>query len=276
MSAVEICRPDVYGNILYAEAKMRVKIAMQECETMMAEVTEAIRSDEAESAGSSRKRAATAPTRDSLASTGVVWGACDALMALKQTGLVGLVVKKAQQYREMLEDAAKELKEWVEDEDDEDEDNDEDDSADGSADGMQDLLEAAHKLPKDRGDLNASLASTFKKLRLTSTLYQALVKRRLKTFPQLGHAEGDTEEKTYRSNIKTLDELMDLLRQIPEEVDDLASAFYELDNDEALRVLDNISTMSKKAARLQAKSWTLEDDEFTTWSNKWVDAIDKL
>lgn len=269
MSAVEICQPEVYGVTLHAEAKLRVRIVLQEYQNMMSEVVEAI--GMAGSATLPRERVNATPSRDSLTSTGVVWAACDSLMALKQLGLAGLVVKKAQQYREMLEDAARELKEWVEDADAEDELDDDTGSYVGSAE--DDFLDAAHKLPKDRDDLNATLASTFKKLRLTSTLYQALIKRRLKT---LFAMRSDDLDVTVKSDItKVVDELMESLRLIPDHVDDLANAFYELDNLDAQVGLSKICALGRRCVKLTSKSWTGEDDEFTAWSRKWIEAIDQ-
>ena len=269
MSAIEICRPEVYSKTLHAEATMRVRIVLQEYQNMMSEVLEA--TGTTGTATLPRARVDATASRNSLASTGVVWAACDSLMALKQLGLAGLLVKKAQQYREMLEDAARELKEWVEDADAEDDLDDDAGSNDGSA--ADDFLDAAHKLPKDRDDLNATLASTFKKLRLTSTLYLALVKRRLKTLPSFN---GDDRDGKVNVNMtKVVDELMETLKLIPDYVDDLANAFYELDNLDAEVGLSKICALGKRCIKLTSRSWNGEEDEFTTWSRKWIEAIDK-
>jgi hypothetical protein len=84
--------------------------------------------------------------QDVLSATGVLWEACDTLLKLCNDGIVGLVVRKAQELRLVLLDAAEELKEWGEDVADEDED---DDEAEGSDADEDDMFGAVNKLGKD-------------------------------------------------------------------------------------------------------------------------------
>jgi hypothetical protein len=230
-----------------------------------------------------------------LSATGVVWDACDALGKLCEDGVVGLVVKKAQDFRAVLLDAIEELKEWGEDvEDDNDEaqnsDQDDDDNDDNEIFGKE------NKLGKDDKELKALLDKSLKKLRMMGILYQALIKRRLKTYPASSIVEPTSTTTTTASTIKTLtekgeeaeegkstqsqspcqklDELMHLLKTIPETIDDIAAAFYDLDSDEAQQMLDQCCAEAKTAVELVKKSWNGQDDEFTAWSGKWVGALD--
>lgn len=204
--------------------------------------------------------------RDTLASTGVLWEACDAVVDLERLGLAGLVVRKAKEWRDMLEDAIGELKEWAEEEDGDEEEQDEDDEEVGSddEDDIAKMLGGSDGIPKNRPDLRETVEGALKKLKLTSTLYQALSKRRLKTIP----SPAD-------SRIGTVDTLMEMLKSIPEETDELANALYELDNDEAKRLLEKVLTLAKDSAKLVEKNWQDEEDEFTVWSRKWKDAVEK-
>jgi hypothetical protein len=70
-----------------------------------------------------------------------------------------------------------------------------------------------------------------------------------------------------------LDHLMAVLKQIPDTVDDLASAFYDLDKDEAKETLDKTCREAEAAAELVRKSWTGSEDEFTAWLGKWSTAL---
>jgi hypothetical protein len=207
--------------------------------------------------------------QDVLSATGVLWDSCDVLLKLCANGVVGLVMKKAQELRAVLLDAIEELKEWGEDID---EDGDEDD-AEGSDDEFadeDDIFGASNKLGKDDKALKELLDVSVKKLKMIGMLYQALAKRRLKTFTT------DTPNDADLSPTKKLDELMELLKTLPETVDDLASGFYDLDEAEAKTTLDKCCSEAKSAAELVKQSWTGSDDEFTAWSEKWVSAFDAV
>ena len=207
---------------------------------------------------------------DVLAATGVVWEACDALTKLCDGGIAGLVVKKAEEWRSVLLDAVEELKEWGDDvEDDEDDDAE---GSDGEFDDEDDIFGATNKLGKENKELKLVLDNSVKKLKMVGVLYQALVKRRLKTFPS-GTTAGSTNSQAQKSPLATLEELMRLLRSIPEQVDDLASAFYDLDEVEAKATLNRCCKEAKDAVNIVKQSWAGADDEFTAWSTKWLDAL---
>ncbi|KAG9191718.1 hypothetical protein G6011_10452 [Alternaria panax] len=203
-----------------------------------------------------------------LSSTGVLWDACDALLKLCADGVVGLVVKKAQELRAVLLDAIEELKEWGEDVEDDD------DEAEGS-DDEDEIFGASNKIGKNDKELKELLDTSVKKLKMVGMLYQALVKRRLKTYPA-----SSTLEPTAAANgiistpCKKLDELMNTLKTIPEIVDDIAGAFYDLDEDEAKQILDKCCGEAKRAIGLVKQSWSGKDDEFTAWSGKWISALE--
>jgi hypothetical protein len=204
--------------------------------------------------------------QDVLSATGVLWEACDTLLKLCNDGIVGLVVRKAQELRLVLLDAAEELKEWGEDVEDEDE-------VEGSDADSDDLFGAANKLGKDDTALKEVLDMSVKKVQLVGVLYQAVIKRRLKTYPAATMTTNGASELA-KSPAEKLDELMALLKSIPEMVDDLVSAFYGLDKDEAECMLDRVYEKAKTAATIVRQSWNGADDAFTAWSDKWTTALD--
>lgn len=207
-----------------------------------------------------------------LSVTGVLWDACDVLLKVCNDGVVGLVVKKAEQLRAILLDAIQELKEWGEDIDEEE------DGAEGSDDDEDDIFGASNKLGRDDTELKELLDVGLKRLKMIAMLYQALVKRRLKTYAEEPIANPSTTKTVdpVANPVKTLDSLMDLLKSIPETVDDLASAFYELDNDEAKQTLEKCTQEAKSAVELVKHNWFGSTDEFTAWSIKWVAALDAV
>jgi hypothetical protein len=221
-----------------------------------------------------------AERQDVLAATGVVWEACDNLLKICQDGVVGLVVKKAEQFRGVLKDAIEELQEWGEDVEEEDEDKAEASDDDGDGFGDEDeIFGAANKLGKGDKELKVLLEISLKKLKKVSMLYQALIKRRLKTFPKssiLADATNGEGTESKPDPMPKLDKVMVVLKTIPETVDDLASAFYDLDLDEAKETLDKVCGEAKSAIDLVKQNWIGTDDEFTAWSGKWVEALDAV
>lgn len=265
MSAVELCRPDIWGVFLHHHVVAKVRTVMREMLSFLDEVLDVAREEDSSN-----------HSKDTLASTGVLWDACDALVVLEKTGIAGLAVLKAQELRDTINDAIQELKEWEEgggdeDDDSEDEDDDEDDADSTTSDTQQpkdlqdefdDLFSAANSLPKDRPDLKERLQTASDKLKKIQFLYAAITKRRLKTFTP------DVASK--KVNILTLDKLMHLLKELPEFVDDLANAFYELDADQVDAILATCVENACSAADLLKTDWNDKDDEFTAWVAKWT------
>lgn len=230
-----------------------------------------------------------AERKEVLEKTGVLWDVCDEVVKVCDGGVVALVLKKAQQLRAVLLDAVEELKEWGEDvaDDEEDEAEGSGDESDGFGD-EDDFFAAENKIGKDDKELKELLDRSVKKLKMVGIMYQAVGKRRLNTFPAAAGktvaaataaTNGETESEgaskaTQETPAQRLDRLMDILKTIPNTVDDLASTFYELDQEEAEAELKKVCDEAKSAVQLVKKSWTGADDEFTTWSAKWTEALD--
>ncbi|EUC50271.1 hypothetical protein COCMIDRAFT_50420, partial [Bipolaris oryzae ATCC 44560] len=267
-------RGDV-GEIMRAEMRAQVKGLLASWSEVLSIVLSIAQKQGAKKGGGVTE----AEKQQVLSATGVVWDACDGVEKLCKDGVVGLVVRKAQELRAVLLDAIEELKEWGEDV----ADDDDDDEAENS--DQDDVFATENKLGKDDKELKALLDKSLKKLKMMGILYQALVKRRLKTYPASkaitekgeGQAEEEEEEEggeAIQSPSVKLNELMRLLKGIPETVDDIAAAFYDLDADEARETLDRCCGEAKTAVELVRRSWSGQDDEFTAWSEKWVAALD--
>ncbi|WQF86792.1 Putative cyclin-D1-binding protein [Colletotrichum destructivum] len=217
--------------------------------------------------------------KGSMASTGVIWSACDDLMQFSNGGVGGCFIKKVEEFRATLKDVMEELKEWGEEEpdDDDDDDNDTDgldhDSALGSMmpstqEMIDDMMSGQGTIPRDDPDnIRNRLESCLKRLRLTTLLYQAIVKRRLKTLPSLPSENSNVP--------KRLDEAMRILRKLPHMFDELAGAFYELSPDEIDRVMDLCFNEIVALSELLKSPWAGEKDEFSEWAVKFQAEIKK-
>lgn len=268
MSAVQICDAGSSAQILKDELRIRTRRLFKELESMMRELVAQFKASNNPPSGDTLPR-----SRGTLSSTGIVWEACDALIHLQKQGLSGLVVKKAQQYRDILEDAMVELKEWSEDIDEQGEDNENGDSRDFVAsdeeESTDDIFNASNRLPDHRQDLKDLVVVSLKKLRLLSTLYQAIIKRRLKTFPV--DSKPDTYDWVHA--FKIIDNLVACLKQIPETVDELATSFYDLDGEVVKTLLGEVCQRGEAALALIEFNWDGNEDEFTAWSSKWSAAL---
>jgi len=269
---------EFYGVTMVEEVGVRVRRVYRELGGLVDEVVRIVQGSDGEK------------NRDTLASTGVVWAACDEIGELERMGVPGLLVKKVALWREMLEDAIAELREWSEDDDEDDEEEEEEETATSDDDEASTSYLDDASLPKHRTDLKQTVDLALKRLKLTSTLYAAITKRRLKTLvinapvspstPSTTSTTSTTPTTTSTSTSTTMtkvDLLMEKLKRIPEETDELASAFYDLDDEEARKVLEGICALGKECVDLVKRGWREEDqeDEFTKWAGKWIEAIGK-
>ncbi|KAF2473095.1 uncharacterized protein BDR25DRAFT_282338 [Lindgomyces ingoldianus] len=273
---------DGLGEVMRAELRAQVRRVLGAWGDVLAHLLKFVeRREGVEGKGKGKDEGVTESERQNiLASTGVVWEACDALLKLCQDGVVGLVVKKAESWRATLMDAVEELKEWGENVEDEEEDGDKAEGSDGGRGEFGDedgIFGAANKLSKGDKELKELLDVSVKKLKMVGMLYQALSKRRLKTFPAVPTSKVETNGEgtvALLDPMAKLDKLMGILKSIPECADELASSFYNLDEEEARQTLDTCCGEAKIAIELVKQSWSGKDDEFTTWSEKWVGALE--
>lgn len=266
ISAVQICQQEkaTWSELLGREARLRTRRVFRELETLLQEIESVAQGSTAASSGG----------RNSLSATGVVWESCDALIELKTLGIAGLAVQKAEQWRDTIKDAIEELQEWTEGEDLETEgpndplfDSDDEGVAGDDNDSFNDIFNAANSMPADRPELKELVEQAIEKLKKVEILYKALVKRRLKAYKSVA---AEAEKK---SSAEYLDEVMDLLKEVPDLVDDLASMFYDLEEKSAKDALSACVTKARETATLAKLDYEGKEDEFSTWSKKWMEAV---
>ena len=266
IAGVQICcgqEKATYGSLLGREAAARTRRVFVELEALVLEIRSV----------AATGIVASGNGRDSLSTTGVVWESCDSLAELKALGMGGLAVQKAEEWRETVKDAAEELQEWAEGGDLESEGQDalfdsEDEGVDGDDnDSFNGIFNAANSLPADRVELKELVGKSVEKLKKVEILYKALVKRRLKTYKSVAAVEGR------KSSAEYLDELMDGLKELPDSIDDMVSTFYDLEEEDAKTALDECLEKARGIAVLARLSYDGEEDEFSTWSKKWIEAV---
>lgn len=272
MSAVELCDTKIWGRTLRGEVDKHVATILREMHLVLLRVVEIIDETSNKDEDISRKTSrASEHGRDTLLSTGLLWEGCDQLIELDKLGVGGLALRKAQQYHDQLKDAVEELKEWGQD--DGEEDDDSDDDAEGDAvheddlDDEDDMFASADKIPKDRVELKRYLVKALDQMKKTDLLYTAIKKRRLQTFAK-AH-ERLEQDKT----MGCLDDTIDGLRQLSENIDDIANAFYETDEEDVKVQLEGCLDRAKEIIASLRLDWEGREDEFTRWSDKWKEIV---
>jgi len=220
----------------------------------------------------------------SFSITGMLWAACDKITQMADIGIKGHLIETAVILRDTLLDQVEELKDWGEevsdDEDDEDEDEDEDGSEEATAttstqqenettnggpgalsdtQAMVDMLmsDCIKHIPKnDPGQIRPRLAWCIKIFRQATILYSAIIKYRLRALPDFDEA---------RPVVSKIDELMRALRRLPDEIGELAAAFYELCPASIDELRDQAFLDIFAITILVLEPWEGERDTFSDW-----------
>ncbi|KAK4234989.1 hypothetical protein C8A03DRAFT_46786 [Achaetomium macrosporum] len=285
-AAVEVCAPERYTRGIQQDLAWRAGRVLKELRELLSRIPK-----DGKVLSESKKNASAGAVggRGSIATTGVLWSACDDVMAFAKRGFAGNLAHKVDQLRETLKDVMDELKEWGEEAEDEDQEDDgQGDGDDGGVaqvtsdlasspisatrdtqDILDDLMNSQRPIPRNDPDkIRERLESCLKRLRLTTLLYQAAVKRRFKPLPHLPPAS--------RSDIPArLDEIISVLKRIPERFGSLAMAFYELDPSEIDRLMDECFFDAFAASELLVKPWEGQKDEFSDWALRFQTEIKK-
>lgn len=224
-------------------------------------------------------------SKGSMAATGTLWAACDEVIRFSKAGIGGCFVTKVEEFRDTLKDVMEELKEWGDETpDDEDDDNeygnDAADDADrdsglgsmmpSTQDIVDEIMTSGQAIPRDDPDrIRDRLESCLKKIRLTTLLYQAIIRRRLKVLPPLPK-EGSSDV------TDRLDQMVKSLKSISHQFDELAGAFYDLDSGEIDRRSGPCFSDICALSELLQKPWDKDSDEFTEWADKFRTQINKV
>jgi hypothetical protein len=296
-SAAQLCTAAQYTLYVRKRLAWRCAIVLREVKTLLHQIPH----DGRVLAGSKKDGASTGGAdgaKGSIATTGLIWTACDEVVELAKAGVDGCLIAKVEECRATLKDVLDELKEWSEetsDEDDEGEDGDDNsestalsgDEADDVIDGrpsahaaaqamLDELMADTQRIPRgDPDKIRERLDVCLRRLRLVTILYQAIVKRRLSTLPALPSAGGESQT-TVASR---LNEALPLVTCVPETFTSLALAFYELDTAEIDRLMNQGVLDCVAVSEQLAKPWLLGEeglkDEFGDWVTRFQTEIRK-
>ncbi|KAH7175341.1 hypothetical protein EDB81DRAFT_2229 [Dactylonectria macrodidyma] len=275
-SSIEVCDASTYTGVVRSVLVWRAQRVFVELGGLLQRIPKdgkVLSGDKKDSFGPGGK--------GSLASTGVLWSACDGVIGLANMGVGGFFVKKSQEWKDTLKDVMEEMKEWGDEEPDEDDEDEDEDDVDGLAyklqessiskqDMLDDLMNSQQTIPRDDPDgIRPRLETSLKRLRLVVLLYQAISKRRFKKLPPFPPTDANSDLP------QRLDKTAAALQKLPDTFGDLATAFYELDPEEIDDAMTKAFADAVAVSDLLSKSWDGSRDEFTEWTEKFQTEIKK-
>lgn len=206
-----------------------------------------------------------------MVAVGRVWDACDAVTEVAGKGVVGFVMQRVEQWRDLVKDAVEELEDWDPEEDDEffdelmGEEGDNDDE------------EEEEDEDEDTAALQEQKKSTLRFIKPIAQVYPAILTHRLKN-------AGD-KPLASTAGIAKLESLLINLQSIPDQVDEAAGALYENNWSKAAEYLKKTQKNAAQAVNSVSSPWVATEtaegeqqpaDKFATWSKMWLKVMDEV
>ncbi|KAL4915184.1 hypothetical protein BDW62DRAFT_131492 [Aspergillus aurantiobrunneus] len=272
VTATLLVTPESYTRAFQNEIRILTGTALKELSLLVKEV-QVVAEEKAD------KESLEQSEKDTITiAAGRVWDTCDVLVDISAKGVIGFVVRRAEEYRDLVRDAVEEIEGW-----DPDEEGDEffDDLL-GDDEGLtaaDDTKTSGTNNGEDNNEEEGSAALHTRKkdalriLKPIAQIYPAIILNRLKKAPV----------SLALSDIKTLESLMKSLRQIPDHIDEVAGALYEEDLNRYVCQLGHTKDCASKAIELVVLPWGPKQissdqesagDKFTSWSKTWTKVIE--
>ncbi|KAF5862782.1 hypothetical protein ETB97_011130 [Aspergillus alliaceus] len=278
VTAALLITPTNHTKAFQAEALSLTRTALHELSSLIKEVKSvAEKNDEVKDDKKKRGDELSRSEKDAVTvATGRVWDACDALVDLSSKGIVGFVVRRVEEWRDLVRDAVEEIDDWNPD-DEEDDFFDEllsDDGKQGVEKGGEAELDEDDSDDEDKAALYELKGTALRLLKPIAQIYPAIITNRLKKVPE-----------SSSSIINQLEYLMTYLQRIPEQVDEIAGALYEANLERSTRYIKVTKECAVHAVNSVIMPWGEQGttdsqqkagDKFTHWSKTWLGVIDEV
>lgn len=275
VTAAMLVTPAEYTKAFHSEVLLLVRTTLNEFNTLVQQVKIISEKKDLEKKDDPKKKESelARPDKDAVTlATGRVWDACDTVVEVATKGVVGFVMHRVEQWRDLVRDAVQEIEEWDPEEDDdffddlmgedkEDEEEDEDDSDD----------------EEETAALKEQKKNTLRFLKPIVQVYPSIATNRLKN-------AGDVHLSS-AAGVARLEALMLNLQNIPEQVDEAAGALYEANVAKSAKFLKQTQKNAAQAVKSMAAPWDAADaagrdkqvtDKFSIWSSAWFKVMDEV
>lgn len=268
VTAALVVTPAQYTKAFHSEVLVLVRTVLSELISLVKEVKRVDEKKAQEKKETGKESDLTKSEKDAVTlATGRVWDACDVVTDVATKGVVGFVMRRVEQWRDLVRDAVEEIEDW-DPEDDDDEFLDdllgEDEKEENGEDSEDDEEETAA--------LHEHKKSTLRFLKPVAQVYPAILNNRLKNAGNTPLASS--------AGVKKLESLMLNLQAVPDHVDEAAGALYEADFEKSAEYLQKTRKCAAKAVDLVISPWGAADDapadKFITWSKTWLKVIDEV
>ncbi|CAL5869390.1 uncharacterized protein PFLUO_LOCUS3619 [Penicillium psychrofluorescens] len=274
VTASLLVTPTAYTKAFHSEVLVLAKAALVEFASLIQEVKIiADKKDEQKNDNKKESELVQSEKNAVTVATGRTWDACDAVTNIANKGVVGFVIRRVEQWRDLVRDAVEEIEDWdPEDDGDEffdgvmDDDDDKDDDKDD-----EDSEEDAEEDKENTAALQEQKKATIRFLKPVAQIYPAIISNRLKN-------TGNTPLSPV-SRITKLESLMLNLQHIPDQVDEAAGALYEADVDRSVEYLKEVKKCATQAVDSVVSPWDASagaEDKFTVWSKTWLKVMDEV
>lgn len=268
IAAALLITPAQYTKAFHSELLLFVQCALTEFISLVREVQRIDGKKEQEKKDKIKETEFTKAEKEPvLTATKHAWDACDSVTDVSQKGVVGFVMGRVEQWRDLVRDAVEEIEEWDPEDDDDDfmdELLDEDEKKDEDEDSEDDAEETAA--------LQKHKKSTLRFLKPVAQVYPAVLNHRLKKAGDAPLASA--------ADIEKLESLVLNLQAIPDYVDEAAGGLYEADFERSAEYLQKTRECAAKAVDLVISPWgAAEDapaDKFTAWSQTWLKVVEEM
>jgi hypothetical protein len=273
VTAAMLVTPADYTKAFQAEVLILVRAALSDFRALVVLVKEVDEKKENEKKKDPKKKEGELVQSEKEAvtrATGRVWDACDAVAEVATKGVVGFVMHRVEQWRDLVKDAVQEIEDWDPEEDDDffDDDlmgEDEADKEDEEDEDDEEETAALKELKKN----------TLRFLKPIAQVYSSITTNRLKN---AGEAPVSSA-----GGVAKLEALMVNLQSIPEQVDEAAGALYEANMAKSAKFLKKTQKHAAQAVESVVLPWNEVAaggqqvmDKFSIWSSAWFKVMDEV
>jgi hypothetical protein len=273
VTAAMLVTPADYTKAFHSEVLLLVRTTLNEFNTLVQQVkTISEKKDQEKNHDPKKKESELAkPERDAVTlATGRVWDACDAVVEVATKGVVGFVMHRVEQWRDLVRDAVQEIEDW----DPEEDDDFFDDLMDGQKDDEDDEDDSDDE--EETAALKEQKKNTLRFLKPIVQVYPSIATNRLKN---AGEAPLSSA-----ASVAKLEALMLNLQSIPEQVDEAAGALYEANMAKSAKFLKRAQQSAAQAVESVASPWDAHaetgdksvTDRFSIWSSAWFKVMDEV
>lgn len=276
LTATLLVTPSEYTKAFHAEVQNLSKFVLKDLSSLVVEVQNVAGKKEQTKTDGQKESELSQPEKDVITvATGRVWDSCDSLSDVAAKGVVGYVVRRVEEWRDIVKDAVKEIEEWDPDEDDGDF-FEEFTGETGFEGGSGKNEDSDDEEETDNAALHAHKKSTLRVLKPIAQVFPAISTNRLKNAGNLPSSSV--------AGIGKLEVLMSDLQCIPEYIDEVAGALYEADLEKSDQYLQKAKSYATKAIDTVALPWGAAanestqaiPDKFTTWSKTWLRVMEEV